>query len=92
MQAIGSAKGKEVGTRLAREGFPFKPIGSAAKTAVGRLKTSFLDSFMNKSEYPYNYPTALDLLVKNYNHQSRIEVRELLEETSKKKKTIKNLV
>lgn len=36
------------------------------KTALGRFKTNFLDSFMNKAEYPYDYPTAVDLLTKTY--------------------------
>ena len=92
MQAIGSAKGKEIGTRLAREGFPVRQAGSAAKTALGRLKTSFLDGFMNKSEYPYNYPSAVKLLSKNYSHESRLEAKKLLEQTSKKKKVQKILV
>ena len=58
-------------------------------SAVSRLKTSFTDNFLGKSEYPQNYPSALELLVKTYNHESRLDARELLEETSKTKKSKK---
>ena len=50
---------------------------------------SFTDNFLGKSEYPQNYPSALELLVKTYNHESRLDARELLEETSKTKKSKK---
>jgi len=66
--------------------------GQKLGSAVSRLKTSFTDNFLGKAEYPYNYPAALDLLVKTYSHQSRLAARELLEETSKKKKSRKKLV
>jgi len=67
-------------------------LGGAVGSAVSRLKTSFTDNFLGKADYSNDYPSAVELLIKTYNHQSRIEARELLEETSKKKKSTKNLV
>ena len=64
-------------------------LGGAVGSAVSRLKTSFTDNFLGKSEYPQNYSSALELLVKTYNHESRLDARELLEETSKTKKSKK---
>ena len=66
--------------------------GQKLGSAVSRLKTSFTDKFFGKSEYPYNYSSALELLIKTYNHESRLDARELLEETSKTKKSRKKLV
>ena len=63
--------------------------GQKLGSAVSRLKTSFTDSFLGKAEHPSNYLSSVELLVKTYSHQSRVEARELLEETSKKKKSIK---
>jgi len=52
-------------------------IKAAAGSALGRIKTSFLDRFMSKAEHPFSYPTAIELLSKSYY-------------ISKNKKSIKN--
>mgnify|MGYP003111883236 CR=1 FL=1 len=52
-------------------------IKAAAGSALGRIKTSFLDRFMSKAEQPFSYPTAIELLSKSYY-------------ISKNKKSIKN--